>query len=34
MNVPKIDIKQLLEAGSSWTQNGEMEPKNEEVHFW
>ena len=34
MNVPKVDIKQLLEAGVHLgTQNFEMESKNETISF-
>ena len=34
MNVPKVDIKQLLEAGVPRTQNFEMGSKNEKIYFW
>ena len=34
MNVPKVDIKQLLEASASWAQDLKMESENETVHFW
>ena len=32
MNVPKVDIKQLLEAGVPCT-NTKVESKNEEIYF-
>ena len=35
MNVPKIDIKQLLEAGVHLGhKNFRWNPKNEEIYFW
>ena len=34
MNVPKVDIKQLLEAGVPGPQNTKVESKNEAIHFW
>ena len=34
MNVPKVDIKQLLEAGTPRPQDFKMESKNEKIYFW
>ena len=35
MNVPKVDIKQLLEAGVHLGHKTlEMESKDEKIHFW
>ena len=34
MNVPKVDIKQLLEAGVHLGHKTLSESKNEKIHFW